>query len=112
VGASETLAQRRQQLDGFIYAPFRIHDLLESVLRHELAEGIALHATDITAVEPRELFVSEDFSSADGRFARPAAVPVAGRTWRISFVSLPAFGITRVIGWPFISWLAGWRSAG
>ncbi|MGC3996991.1 MAG: CHASE domain-containing protein [Anaeromyxobacter sp.] len=92
-----SVAQRREALLGWVYAPIRIHDFVHSALRAR-PPGIAfaIHAADRDGQQ--DLLYD---SQADGPSALLDARPdhesverleMLGQTWTVHFRSLPGFG--------------------
>jgi CHASE1-domain containing sensor protein len=89
-----TVEERRAELGGYIYAPFRMRDLMRGILgsdqfssvRLEIYDGAALHNED-------ELYDSAGSSQPRMASAFTVIEPLVidGRTWTIRFSSLPAF---------------------
>ena len=76
-----TVAERRDRLRGFVYAPFRIHDLVRGVLGEESAIDLALYdgaAGDSSAL----LFTTTPDAPLDeAPFVTTVALDVEGRRW-------------------------------
>ncbi|HLA31003.1 MAG TPA: CHASE domain-containing protein [Pseudomonas sp.] len=92
----DNLEQRRQQLVGFVYSPFRMNDLMQGILGSRVLPNVQLQVFDGEAANGAQLL----YDSEQGRIADPATAPrfanqtwleVNGRPWTLRFSSLPAF---------------------
>ncbi|RYF16380.1 MAG: hypothetical protein EOO30_11015 [Comamonadaceae bacterium] len=86
-----TVEERRRQLEGFVYAPLRVDDLLAGV-RGGSVRRVDYELFDGLAPEPAALLRS----TAEPRATPPSLtaasrIDVAGRSWLIRFSSSPAF---------------------
>lgn len=77
-----TVQQRRETLQGFVYSPFRMNDLLDEVLPHD--EGMDFQIYDVTG-EPTFLYRSYDASKAADPHTDTRWIKICGRIWRIDF---------------------------
>jgi signal transduction histidine kinase len=96
--APETAAERRLQLRGFVYAPFRSTDLFSGVFGTEQQPRVNLAVYDGAVVDTTTLLFSTGFDEdRRARHATRVAVDVAGRDWTLLFESRPEFeaGSTR-----------------
>ncbi|MGQ7792846.1 CHASE domain-containing protein [Faunimonas sp. B44] len=89
---------RRGLLAGFVYAPFRAGDLLESTLTAGLRSQVAFHVYQGAPVPQNLLYDShrpgaEPASDPHDR-TEARALTFAGTTWTIDYHSRPAFGAT------------------
>ena len=90
---SETVAQRRAAILGWVYSPYRMNDLMQDVLGGSDFEGskrIHLEAFDGEKVSPETLLY--DSQSVEGNEQPPASalalqipVDLAGRRWTLRF---------------------------
>jgi signal transduction histidine kinase/CHASE1-domain containing sensor protein/ActR/RegA family two-component response regulator len=84
-----TEAARRSGLRGFVYSPFRTHDLLDAVLDPAVRMSLGLRVFDGAGERTRQLLYEVGVQAAAGRsMSRPrAAMPieVGGRTWTLEF---------------------------
>jgi PAS domain S-box-containing protein len=110
--AIETTEDRQAALRGFVFAPFRMHDLMSGILgrdepaiRFAIFDGESESAEavlyDSAAANPGELSVSTS------RFRRSTRVEIAGRTWTLQFTGTPAFEAAIDRGKPLIVLLGG-----
>lgn len=91
----DTIAQRREHLVGWVWAGFRMNDLMSS-LYGESTPGLALSIHDGTALSDDTLmFRSGDDAPPAGEraptFEAQEYVSVAGHTWTVSAHTLPEF---------------------
>jgi CHASE1-domain containing sensor protein len=95
-GPVRTVEERRQRIEGFVYSPFRADDLFEGIFGTEQPR-VAFRVYDGAHEDPGALLHS---SSPPGlwpqhpSFRQSLSLEVAGRAWRLEFVSLPAFATT------------------
>ncbi|MGY4174900.1 diguanylate cyclase (GGDEF)-like protein/PAS domain S-box-containing protein [Bradyrhizobium sp. USDA 4518] len=91
-----TVEERRAELVGYVYAPFRMRDLMRGILRFEQLSGVRLEIYDGVSLRKND----ELYDSTDGSGPRTSAFTVVepleidGRTWTIRFSSLPTFDAT------------------
>jgi len=104
--------QRRQSIRGYIFSPFRMHELMSGVVSSQerfvhirvydgpTAESDALVYDSATTVGGRP-------SGGDPLFAETRTLEVAGRTWTLAAVAMPEFA--ELIDWhvPYIVLGAG-----
>lgn len=94
---SNTLEQRRRNISGFIYAPFRARKLMTNILAHELywvPRKMNFAIYDGSAVRGSNLLFKTagfDPESATSQFKLVSASEFFGQTWTFSFSSTPAF---------------------
>ncbi len=74
--------ERRRQLAGFVYSPFRVADLLRGILGEEHARTVILEVYEGTA-EPGNLMFRSADESRSGSYRVVRTLPVAGRTWTL-----------------------------
>ena len=85
----ETVDARRAALLGFVYSPFRAHDIMDSIFSDSLND-VDLELFD-GAPTPDTLLFASSQRSASARFVVDHPVEIAGRTWLARFSSTPAF---------------------
>lgn len=85
----ETVDARRAALLGFVYSPFRAHDIMDSIFSDSLND-VDLELFDGAPTADTLLFASSQ-RSASARFVVDHPVEIAGRTWLARFSSTPAF---------------------
>jgi len=86
------VADRRTSLRGFVYSPFRAHDLFRGIFGTQAAPGVSfsVYDGDLTA-DTTLLYASTRPPGHRPRYSREARMHVAGRTWTVMFESLPEF---------------------
>jgi signal transduction histidine kinase len=89
---AQTVQERRDGIEGFVYAPFRMNDLMQRI--------IGATSQDVTfaiyAGEPSEEELMFDLTrvasipegSIDRSFAKTVLMEIGGRTWTIEFLAL------------------------
>ncbi len=98
--APESVAERREQLAGFVYSPFRVGDLLEGIFGQEQHPRVDFQVYDGEQIAPENLlYDSRQARGAGGesyrpRFTATTQIDVAGRTWSLNFVTRPEFELT------------------
>ncbi|MBN8440825.1 MAG: CHASE domain-containing protein [Thauera sp.] len=89
-----TVAERRAALVGYVYSPFRAHDLMKVIFGSE-NEDIEVDLFDQT-VAPQNLMFASGRPAGDALFEQDVALEFAGRRWIARFKSTAAFdAITR-----------------
>jgi signal transduction histidine kinase/CheY-like chemotaxis protein len=78
-----TLAERRDKLYGFVYAPFRAADLFSATVGSQVRPEVRFIVSD----GPDVLYDSDPNQQGTPRFTALTTVPVAGRQWSIRFQS-------------------------
>ena len=89
----DTVAARRAQLVGWVWAVFRVADLMSS-LYGERTPGLALRVNEGVALNDDTLIFStarEPGPVRPARFDAQEYIDVAGRTWTLGLRSLPEF---------------------
>lgn len=97
-GASpETLEARRDAMRAFVFAPFRMRDLMPGVVGSETLQRVRLEIFDgVQSEEERRLFDSREAPAAlasprEPSFARHVAIVVANRPWTLRISTEPLF---------------------
>jgi len=108
----ETVAERRAELAGFVYSPFRIRDLMEGILGAGLPE-LDFEIYDGEAVNTEQLL----YDSTNNKgwqsqqqldvLARTTQMHIAGRTWSIFFAPNKAFEIANKTSQPLMIAVGG-----
>ena len=83
-----TVRERRKQLRGFVYIPFRAHDLFEKTYDRYAASRIRLQIFEEAG---GMLYDSHPSSRFRGSVSEKVTLKIAGRRWSLVFQSLPAF---------------------
>jgi signal transduction histidine kinase len=99
--APETIAERRDKLQGFVFAVFRAEDLFASIFGDE-ALGPQLEIFDGTNIDSGNLMFhsAKTATSAPpfrGRFEEITALDISGRTWTTRFLARPEMEGTWIV---------------
>jgi diguanylate cyclase (GGDEF)-like protein/PAS domain S-box-containing protein len=89
----DTVAERRASLVGWVYAPFRMDDLMGGILAEHGGE-IDIEIYDGEEISERTLLYDDDKirradNKAGARFQASQHIEVSGRTWTMVITSLP-----------------------
>ncbi|MDQ5909219.1 MAG: hypothetical protein QG599_1314 [Pseudomonadota bacterium] len=98
-----TLAERRDNLIGWVYMPFRMNDLMAGILGRyygDIGQTIDLEVYDGDAPSPATLLFDSDRKTtnsgqegtAQADFQMDRSLEIAGRAWTLVIHSLPNFG--------------------
>ena len=94
-GASipESVTERRTQLAGFVYSPFRADDLFEGSFRGESHPRLHFDVHDGRVASPDSLLHSSDDTDplTHPRFTDTETFEIAGRPWTVRFMTRPDF---------------------
>jgi PAS domain S-box-containing protein len=87
-----TVVERRSQLQGFIYSPFRADDLFEGIFRYQPRRAVNVWVYDGTELRPEFLLRHPHPSliSHAPQFRTVRQVNLAGRTWSLIISSRPS----------------------
>ena len=99
----ETVQERRANIVGYIYAPFRARDFIEGMIANEDFSDIAIRITDGVRDTP----FSDIYNDLQGKkelgqafnaplFTATKHLYIAGRPWTIRFRSSDSFGTTTI----------------
>ena len=92
-----SVEQRRQQIRGFVYAPFRVRDFIDGVLGTQPLQDVAFRIYDGPDESGNLTYDSDPHAwagaSAYGAMTESASLTVYGRPWTIEFVSLPGYPV-------------------
>ncbi|BDG10292.1 CHASE domain-containing protein [Anaeromyxobacter paludicola] len=89
-GQPRTVAERRERLVGWVYAPFRADDLLRAILGAGGAPRLDLEVYDGERVEPGAVLFDQDprpIAEGAGGMTRVTRLEVAGRIWTVLFAA-------------------------
>ncbi len=93
--ALQTPEQRRAALQGWVYAPFRMGDLMSGAVGHEERQAVSLSIFDGERPAPQALMYTSDPGDAARpsapQFATARSIEIAGRRWSSTMRSTPAF---------------------
>lgn len=88
------VTERRASLNGWIYAAFRMDDLMQGLLSH-YSQAVCIRIYDGPQASPATLMYDADEGktqpTADARYIATRQLAVAGHTWTLDVQSLPAF---------------------
>ena len=89
---SGSVEERRQALTGYVYSPFRAHDLMRHLIGKDLRD-VELVLYDGEALAENLLFDSRQPAAAggEGRYAATLPIEIGGRRWLAEFRSRPEF---------------------
>ena len=86
-----SLEERRSLLEGFVYSPFRVGDLLQGVLEHPSLPTIAFQLFDGATPAPENLmYTTPEWSKEEHEFTWTTTFLLAGTPWTLEFGSLEA----------------------
>ncbi|WP_448202619.1 CHASE domain-containing protein [Azospirillum sp. sgz302134] len=86
----DTPALRHEALTGFVYSPFRMRDLMRTILERGTADDLDLRVYDGTEEAPDALLF-EKGPDGGARFVETRRIDVFGRPWTLRIASTPAF---------------------
>jgi PAS domain S-box-containing protein len=91
-----TVSQRRQNIQGFIFSPFRANDLLGEIYKAERADDIRLVVYEGEKEDPSSILYDSNGVRSEAKnhkpfYARSVPLEIAGQRWTLSFSSLPEF---------------------
>lgn len=107
----ETIAERRAALQGFIYSPYRIGDLMEGILGKEDA-GIHFHIYDGGETSPAKLMYDSSrnvlsLESTEAQFTKTSTLWHGDHAWTLEFRSRPGFVASSEENQPIVIAAAG-----
>ncbi|MGZ5047084.1 MAG: sensor domain-containing diguanylate cyclase [Usitatibacter sp.] len=91
------LAERDAALRGFVFSPFRMHDLMRGILDEGVLQVLDMRVYDEPGIAPASELIDTRTawrmtpSQATPAFSRQVAFQMPGRLWTIQFVSRPEF---------------------
>jgi signal transduction histidine kinase len=109
----ESLETRRENLDGYIYSPFRAQDFLSEIQSDKASTDIAIKIYDGEVREDKLLAQTEYVrngnvpNQAEDYFTAENELDVAGKKWIIRYGSLPTFAAQSSLGWAPLIFVAG-----
>ncbi len=84
----DTLEDRRESILGFVYSPYRIHNLLNGILaNHTQIKKMHMHAYDGLNPQPDTLIyeIASDIKNHPDGTSHDVAISIAGQTWTLRF---------------------------
>ncbi len=111
---SESIEERRKNLIGYIYSPFRAADFLNEIQKEVPIKDVSVSIYD-GSDKPENLFASTDdgaqvsapINDLEKIYAVQTDLNVAGRKWVIKYNSLPAFAEQSSIRWTTLMLFTG-----
>jgi signal transduction histidine kinase len=109
----ESLAERRENIVGFIYSPFRAGDFLNEIQNVKIASDISLRIYDGEPNAENLLAQSADRQTAtfqnqiEENYRAQKEIEVAGRKWVVEYNSLPEFAAQSSLGWSPLIFIIG-----
>ncbi len=110
----DTVAGRRERLVGWTYSPFRMKDLMDAMLRADLAT-MRLEIFDGEGTTPESLLFDSHPGRREGGVGGEGGegglgvlgqAVLEGRTWTLRFTALPEFAAAARIDPPWVAFLA------
>ncbi len=108
-----TVEERRKNLLGYIYSPFRSADFLDEIQKITATSDIAIRIYDGDST-PENLLSQTSFENSpkpvnqiEKDQSTENTIDITGRTWTIKYDSLPAFSEQSSINWTPLIFLSG-----
>lgn len=89
-----TVEARREQLDGFIYSPFRADDFFEGIFGSDALPRVTFRVYDGPTVSPTALLHDPGRAGEQPRFVSTRTLMESGRQWTVVYASTPIFEAT------------------
>ena len=88
---TDTIEQRRAALAGYVYSPYRLNDFLGPITSEK--DDVNFQIYDGTQLTPQNFLngATNNPTPSDRHFTDNKTLPVAGRTWTISYAITPSF---------------------
>jgi len=99
-----TEEERKSELIGWVYSPFRMNDFMEGILGQSDTR-VSIRVFDgVTKDEENLMFFSRS-GVAGATFSRDLAIPLRGQTWLVEVSSLPAFenSLDHALSWSILA---------
>lgn len=95
--------QRRNALNGYVYSPFRVNDLMKGILQDRFKD-LRLEIYDGTQILAENLVYETDTSAVNKttnskRLFTITPIQVGGHTWQLYITTMPGFGDSYVYPW-------------
>jgi CHASE1-domain containing sensor protein/nitrogen-specific signal transduction histidine kinase len=101
-----TIEERRRSLLGYVYAPLRMGDFINSLMSHK--ENFYLEIYDGEGKrEDSLLYKSPEISTYSSHYHSTRTLNIGGRTWYITYSSTPAFDVRNSTQYPILFALVG-----
>jgi PAS domain S-box-containing protein len=102
----KTLEERRQTLNGYVYAPIRMGDFTEAITSHR--DLLRVEIYDGEEVDEKNLlYRPRGLSTFASKHHHTVRLPIAGRVWTIRYSSTPVFDATYSSSYPMVLALMG-----
>lgn len=108
-----TIAERRNNLRGYIYSPFRANEFLKEIQEETSTKNIDIRVFD-GAIKPENLLAQTIYpenikflSQFDEKYSVQSSLVVAGRKWTIEYDSSPLFGDQSGTIWTLVIFFSG-----
>ena len=89
----DNVAERRANLLGFVYSPFRTDDLIAGIFGDKKLSDIDFEIYEGKNISPENLLQSSKLATSNPAFRKVSTIDIAGRTWSIVFTSRPEFAL-------------------
>lgn len=86
-----TVDARREDLEGFIYSPFRADDFFEGIFGAETLPRVSFRVYDGPTVAPSALLHDPGRAGDRPRFTATRTLTESGRNWTVVYASTPTF---------------------
>ena len=100
--------ERRNAVAGFVFSPFRMHDLMQGILDEGVLRVLDMRIYDQASrgsqgelIDTRNVWRTAAVSDAAPEFERIVHFPMPGRSWTIQFISRPEFDAALRAGKPW-----------
>jgi len=104
----ETIEERRTQIDGFIYSPFRVADFTKDIVHDLKTSEISLKIYDNEVNETNLLaFWNDDQSLTNSDLKEQNEIDVGGRKWIVIYTPLEKFKANSLTWWTPIIFFLG-----
>ncbi|MBD2464688.1 CHASE domain-containing protein [Oscillatoria sp. FACHB-1407] len=103
-GIPDTLTERRNELEGFIFSPFRADDLMAGIFSVEPYPAVSFQVYDGTTPSPDSLLYSSRLHDGSEqlnykpRYTATLTTSIAGRPWTVVYATKPVFDATSQLG--------------
>lgn len=100
----QSLEERRRRLQGFVYSPFRINDLMQGILGRRFAD-LDIQLFDSEEESPETLLYDKDglYRPAEARFLpefqKEFILQIAQHNWHLDIAAMPGFGYETAFPW-------------
>lgn len=89
---SNTLEERRNNIKGYVYSPFRVNDLMHGIL-HSDFEDLNISVYDGTVASSENLLYRKSMKEDSARkLDKAVEMQLAGRNWNLIFTAASGFG--------------------